>query len=178
MRLQLLMASKMRIQDPNTRVSFGSKLGVSATIVHKYPASSSKMLTLGWHYCWHLLRIAWEYIVILPLYMQSSVRPFAPSGNPNKSRKVYKALRDVCFYLVRICGTDLYGTASVYRALADEPCSKVVLLLWHSCCVSELVRVLAISESAVSQHSLFSLWVQLYCLVGRLPRIDKKSGRS
>ena len=44
-------------------------------------------------------------------------------------------------------------TVSVYRALADETRRKVVtLLLGHSYCVSELARVLEVSESAVSQH--------------------------
>ena len=45
------------------------------------------------------------------------------------------------------------NTASVYRALADETRRKVVtLLLGHNYCVSELARVLGVSESAVSQH--------------------------
>ena len=45
------------------------------------------------------------------------------------------------------------NTALLYRALADDTRRNIVtLLLSHNYCVSELARVLAISESAVSQH--------------------------
>ena len=45
------------------------------------------------------------------------------------------------------------NSASMYRALADDTRRKIVeLLLGHNYCVSELARVLKISESAVSQH--------------------------
>jgi Predicted transcriptional regulators len=41
----------------------------------------------------------------------------------------------------------------MYRALADDTRRKIVfLLLSHNYCVSEIARVLKISESAVSQH--------------------------
>lgn len=44
-------------------------------------------------------------------------------------------------------------TASMYRALADDTRRKIItLLLGHGYCVSELARVLEVSESAVSQH--------------------------
>jgi ArsR family transcriptional regulator len=43
--------------------------------------------------------------------------------------------------------------SSLYRALADDTRRKIIgLLLVHNYCVSELARVLKISESAVSQH--------------------------
>lgn len=43
--------------------------------------------------------------------------------------------------------------STLYRALADETRRKIItLLLGHNYCVSELARVLNISESAVSQH--------------------------
>lgn len=45
------------------------------------------------------------------------------------------------------------NSAAVFRALADETRRKVVtLLLRYNYCVSELARVLGVSESAVSQH--------------------------
>ena len=45
------------------------------------------------------------------------------------------------------------STAFLYRALADDTRRKIIsLLLGHNYCVSELARVLKISESAVSQH--------------------------
>lgn len=45
------------------------------------------------------------------------------------------------------------SSAQLYRALADDTRRKIVtLLLGHSYCVSELARVLRVSESAVSQH--------------------------
>ena len=45
------------------------------------------------------------------------------------------------------------NTAHLYRALADDTRRSIItLLLGHNYCVSELARVLAISESAVSQH--------------------------
>jgi ArsR family transcriptional regulator len=41
----------------------------------------------------------------------------------------------------------------MYRALADDTRRRIVtLLLGHGYCVSELARVLEVSESAVSQH--------------------------
>ena len=44
-------------------------------------------------------------------------------------------------------------TALLYRALADDTRRRIVsLLLGHNYCVSELARVLKVSESAVSQH--------------------------
>ena len=43
--------------------------------------------------------------------------------------------------------------SSLYRVLADETRYRlIVLLLEHDYCVSELARILAVSESAVSQH--------------------------
>ena len=45
------------------------------------------------------------------------------------------------------------STVLLYRALADDTRRKIVsLLLGNNYCVSELARVLKISESAVSQH--------------------------
>ena len=45
------------------------------------------------------------------------------------------------------------STAHLYRALADDTRRRIILLLLgHNYCVSELARVLEISESAVSQH--------------------------
>ena len=45
------------------------------------------------------------------------------------------------------------NSASLYRALADDTRRRIVtLLLGHNYCVSELARVLQVSESAVSQH--------------------------
>ena len=44
-------------------------------------------------------------------------------------------------------------TALLFRALADDTRRGIIsLLLGHNYCVSELARVLKISESAVSQH--------------------------
>ncbi len=45
------------------------------------------------------------------------------------------------------------SNALIYRALSDDTRRKIVtLLLTHNYCVSELARVLKVSESAVSQH--------------------------
>ncbi len=45
------------------------------------------------------------------------------------------------------------SNAPMYRALSDDTRRRIVtLLLGHNYCVSELARVLQVSESAVSQH--------------------------